>query len=626
MFHKPQASDAKPSDGADAASPFDQMLDAAAPATAATPSPAADSKAQNPKTRDKADAGKSAPKDVKTDGTASQVPQATASQVIVAAGGQILNQPAPANDDNTGAAGSDGGTDSASNNSASGSANSAPTGGQQSAPSPQQITPDVSQNPAAAQIPAPSQGSAKSTPAANSSGGDAMAVIPVLPQSAASAQSSPATPTVTPAASGSQDAAAATAPTSDTPSDITADAIADTSTVVASAADLSQTVKAVKAKQDRKDVTSGEVQREDATAQPAAAPQTDTPAPAAKKDSKPTKPQDQGSSTPANGQPAPSDSVAAIVMAPVQTQVPVGNAGPNSTDPVTAAGAAQTPKGSAKSNQADSSTRASATNPVAKDSLSGDGPNADGAQTPPPSTGAPAQNGFMAQAGDASQNRGNKSAAPAGDKSAKQVTTAAPVQGLQPQAAQSQPVQSQPAQSPPAQSQAAVLASAQPQLGPAGAPPPVTQNVEVSQPDSGSTANTIGALAVTIAAKSQSGNKQFDIRLDPPELGRVEVRLSIDATGKAEASLSADQPRTLDMLKTDAPVLARALRDAGLNVSQNGLNFSLRGQDRQNGGNNFTPRGGRATQLSLVATSAIGSVPGGAHYQAPADGRLDIRV
>jgi flagellar hook-length control protein FliK len=104
------------------------------------------------------------------------------------------------------------------------------------------------------------------------------------------------------------------------------------------------------------------------------------------------------------------------------------------------------------------------------------------------------------------------------------------------------------------------------------------------------------------------------------------VRLSIDATGKAQASLSADQPRTLDLLKADAPALTRALRDAGLNVSQNGLNFSLRGQDRQNGGNNFTPRSGRSAQTSLIATSAIGSVQGGANYQGPADGRLDIRV
>ena len=61
------------------------------------------------------------------------------------------------------------------------------------------------------------------------------------------------------------------------------------------------------------------------------------------------------------------------------------------------------------------------------------------------------------------------------------------------------------------------------------------------------------AIAVTIAARSQSGAKQFDIRLDPPELGRVEVRLSIDASGKTEAHLTADQPQTLDLLQKDAP-------------------------------------------------------------------------
>ena len=37
----------------------------------------------------------------------------------------------------------------------------------------------------------------------------------------------------------------------------------------------------------------------------------------------------------------------------------------------------------------------------------------------------------------------------------------------------------------------------------------------------GHTAPNLNSLAVEIAAKVQSGTKQFDIRLDPPELGRV---------------------------------------------------------------------------------------------------------
>jgi flagellar hook-length control protein FliK len=150
--------------------------------------------------------------------------------------------------------------------------------------------------------------------------------------------------------------------------------------------------------------------------------------------------------------------------------------------------------------------------------------------------------------------------------------------------------------------------------------PSVTQNVQISTP----TPN-MPALAVEIAAKSQSGAKQFDIRLDPPELGRVEVRLSIDATGKASAHLSADQPQTLDLLQKDAPTLTRALRDAGLDVSQDGLNFSLRQQPGDAGTGNQS-RGGNGRSFTLAATTSIDATSASAAYRAPADGRLDIRV
>ena len=153
--------------------------------------------------------------------------------------------------------------------------------------------------------------------------------------------------------------------------------------------------------------------------------------------------------------------------------------------------------------------------------------------------------------------------------------------------------------------------------------PVATQHVQVTaqaQPN-------VPALAVEIAAKSQGGAKQFDIRLDPPELGRVEVRLSIDATGKASAHLSADQPQTLSLLQKDAPILTRALREAGLDVSQDGLNFSLRQQSNgQNGndGNNGRFSGSRA--FSLTATPSIDPAAAAFAYRGLADGRVDIRV
>lgn len=149
----------------------------------------------------------------------------------------------------------------------------------------------------------------------------------------------------------------------------------------------------------------------------------------------------------------------------------------------------------------------------------------------------------------------------------------------------------------------------------------VAQNVQITpQP-----APNLPALAVEIAAKSQSGAKQFEIRLDPPELGRVDVRLSIDATGKASAHLTADQPQTLSLLQKDAPLLTRALREAGLDVAQDGLNFSLRQQaNNQDGGTGNNGRRGRGFTIHTAA-SIEASVPITA-YRGVARGRLDIRV
>jgi flagellar hook-length control protein FliK len=133
-------------------------------------------------------------------------------------------------------------------------------------------------------------------------------------------------------------------------------------------------------------------------------------------------------------------------------------------------------------------------------------------------------------------------------------------------------------------------------------------------------------MAVEVAARSQSGAKQFDIRLDPPELGRVEVRLSIDAHGKTEAHLTADQPQTLDLLQKDAPVLARALRDAGLNVQQDGLNFSLKNQQQGFAGQDDQARQGARGGFNNAKTSNETGQPESGAYVRRSLGLLDIRV
>lgn len=332
------------------------------------------------------------------------------------------------------------------------------------------------------------------------------------------------------------------------------------------------------------------------------------------------KPQDpaKDSAKPAASQattPDPSAMAVAAVMLPAQTST---DPAPVSSEVIAAAAISGAGKGAVKNSAANSDTGTGAANDNRAGGETANPGATAGQSSTPANMAAQNANASASQGANDAQTGGNAQTASSDDKASAPTPDQAPVPAPQ---SQSQAPQTQAPQTP----VAAIQPPTQPQM-PANAAASISQNVQVGPQDSSSAANTLGALAVAIAAKSQGGTKQFDIRLDPPDLGRVEVRLSIDTSGKVQASLSADQPRTLDLLKTDAPALTRALRDAGLNVSQNGLNFSLRGQDRQNGSNGSAPRTGRASQIPLIATSAIGSVQGGANYRGPADGRLDIRV
>ena|GEM_PF-1354834 len=134
----------------------------------------------------------------------------------------------------------------------------------------------------------------------------------------------------------------------------------------------------------------------------------------------------------------------------------------------------------------------------------------------------------------------------------------------------------------------------------------------------------IDSLAVAIAANAARGAKHFDIRLDPPELGRVDVHMSVSRDGKAEALLTADRPETLELLQRDSKTLERALKDAGLDLSNNSLNFSLKGQHRQGDGASMARMRSLSDAVVARAEAANASTPIWSH--APGSARLDIRV
>lgn len=90
-------------------------------------------------------------------------------------------------------------------------------------------------------------------------------------------------------------------------------------------------------------------------------------------------------------------------------------------------------------------------------------------------------------------------------------------------------------------------------------------------------------LPIEIGLKALSGARQFDIRLDPGELGRVDVTLSISDNGEVSARMVVDRVETLHLLQRDARTLERAFEQAGLKPSDGGVDISLRDPSDQSG-------------------------------------------
>ena len=136
----------------------------------------------------------------------------------------------------------------------------------------------------------------------------------------------------------------------------------------------------------------------------------------------------------------------------------------------------------------------------------------------------------------------------------------------------------------------------------------------------------ISGLAVDIAARFLSGKSRFEIRLDPPDLGRVDVRLDVDRDGKVTSRLVVDKQETLDLLRRDAPQLERALQQAGFKTGDSGMQFSLRDQNLsgQNQGGRDVPLA-NAVRLVIPDEAPVEAARGYGRLRGWASG-VDIRV
>ncbi len=68
---------------------------------------------------------------------------------------------------------------------------------------------------------------------------------------------------------------------------------------------------------------------------------------------------------------------------------------------------------------------------------------------------------------------------------------------------------------------------------------------------------------IAAAVTARQGDNRLEVRLDPPELGRVTIGFESDGGDIVRAVLSADSPETLQLMRRNADVFQRMLEDQG---------------------------------------------------------------
>lgn len=140
-------------------------------------------------------------------------------------------------------------------------------------------------------------------------------------------------------------------------------------------------------------------------------------------------------------------------------------------------------------------------------------------------------------------------------------------------------------------------------------------------------------LAAEVARFAGKGQTRFQIRMDPAELGRVDVDLKISRDGTVKAHLSVERRETLDMFMRDQRGLERALDAAGLKLESGDLQLSLKDQggsgfsgfaqsndgDQSGSGTGYRASAEQASEVDPLPVASRVSVSG-------STGTLDIQI
>ncbi|RMF38690.1 MAG: hypothetical protein D6754_06920, partial [Alphaproteobacteria bacterium] len=150
--------------------------------------------------------------------------------------------------------------------------------------------------------------------------------------------------------------------------------------------------------------------------------------------------------------------------------------------------------------------------------------------------------------------------------------------------------------------------------GPGAEAAPHAPRTPPAPPDAQHIARQIGA------AIDRAADGRVELRLDPPELGRVRLSLS-GGEHHVSALITAERPETLDLMRRHADLLQRELQAAGYSGAE--LRFAGGGADRRAPGQ---PLPAPASTAVTAAAEAASDTPAPARPRSGAGEGLDLRL
>jgi flagellar hook-length control protein FliK len=111
--------------------------------------------------------------------------------------------------------------------------------------------------------------------------------------------------------------------------------------------------------------------------------------------------------------------------------------------------------------------------------------------------------------------------------------------------------------------------------------PLIVQNTEIAKQAATVSSQQAGELAqqVTVAIRkgTTEGTSQMHIKLNPVELGGIDIRMEVDADHHVRAILTIEKPETYDLLHKDAQHLQKLLEESGLKLADaNAIQYEQR--------------------------------------------------